>query len=305
MGGRQRARPAFAVGADAGPLPLARAIAIVAGLGVTSGYALALPSGADGVFTASYFPDDPKAERTIYLDQYSGAVLKDIRYDDYGAVSRAVSYGTSLHMGRYFAANQIVCAALSLGNRRDGRHGHRDVVEAPPGSQAGAPSRERGAPPMRGWIAGLVLLGIVFPLMGATIVAVWLIDRLLFGRAARAAPDSSRAGIRRAPGKPGPPRGSGCSLVLALVAPLISQLRCRTDDGLPAAPICSATANTLVAHAQSQASPDSSSDSSSDSPSDRHFDRCGYCGLLAGHPPLQSAVLLSASPAVRHRRPRR
>ena len=93
---------AFAVGADAGPLPLARAIAIVAGLGVTSGYTLALPSGADGVFTASYFPDDPKAERTIYLDQYSGAVLKDIRYDDYGAVSRAVSYGTSLHMGRYF-----------------------------------------------------------------------------------------------------------------------------------------------------------------------------------------------------------
>lgn len=92
--------------------------------------------------------------------------------------------------------------------------------------------------------------------------------------------------------------------MLALVAPLISQLRAAApDDGLPAAPICSATANTLVAHAQSQASPDSSSDSSSDSPSDRHFDRCGYCGLLAGHPPLQSAVLLSASPAVRHAPP--
>ncbi|OXI85251.1 hypothetical protein CFB40_19620 [Burkholderia sp. AU31652] len=90
------------------------------------------------------------------------------------------------------------------------------------------------------------------------------------------------------------------ALVLALVAPLISQLRAAApDDGLPAAPICSATGNTLVAHAQSQASPDSSSDS----PSDRHFDRCGYCGLLAGHPPLQSAVFLSASPAVRHAPP--
>ena len=55
------------------PLPLARAIAIVAGLGVTSGYtARAAVRRADGVFTASYFPDDPKAERTIYLDQYSG-----------------------------------------------------------------------------------------------------------------------------------------------------------------------------------------------------------------------------------------
>ncbi len=40
---------------------------------------------------------------------------------------------------------------------------------------------------MRGWIAGLVFLGIVFPLMGASIVAVWLADRLVFGRAVRRA----------------------------------------------------------------------------------------------------------------------
>ncbi|BAX62810.1 PepSY-associated TM helix domain-containing protein [Burkholderia stabilis] len=170
------------------PLPLARAISIVAGLGVTSGYTLALPSGADGVFTASYFPADPKAERTIYIDQYSGAVLKDIRYDDYGAVSKAVSYGTSLHMGRYFGlANQIVCAVLSLGLAAMAVTGTVMWWKRRPAAKLGAPSRERGTPPMRGWIAGLVLLGIVFPLMGMTIVAVWLIDRLLFGRAARAA----------------------------------------------------------------------------------------------------------------------
>ncbi|TDA43163.1 PepSY-associated TM helix domain-containing protein [Burkholderia pyrrocinia] len=170
------------------PLPLARAIAIVAGLGVTSGYTLALPSGADGVFTASYFPADPKAERTIYIDQYSGAVLKDIRYDDYGAVSKAVSYGTSLHMGRYFGlANQIICAVLSLGLAAMAVTGAVMWWKRRPVGKLGAPSRERGTPPMRGWIAGLVLLGIVFPLMGMTIVAVWLIDRLLFGRAARAA----------------------------------------------------------------------------------------------------------------------
>ncbi|MBY4827107.1 DUF2946 domain-containing protein [Burkholderia contaminans] len=81
------------------------------------------------------------------------------------------------------------------------------------------------------------------------------------------------------------------ALVLALVAPLISQLRAAAPhDGLPASPICSATGNTLVAHAEP--------DAPSDARSAGHFDRCGYCGLLAGHPPLQFAVLLSASPAV-------
>ncbi|OJB48685.1 peptidase [Burkholderia ubonensis] len=170
------------------PLTLDRAIAIVAGLGVTSGYTLALPAGADGVLTASYFPADPKAERTIYIDQYSGAVLKDIRYADYGAVSQAVSYGTSLHMGRYFGlANQIVCAALSLGLAAMAVTGAVMWWKRRPAGKLGAPARERDAPPMRAWIAGLVLLGIVFPLMGMTIVAVWLVDRLLFGRAARAA----------------------------------------------------------------------------------------------------------------------
>ncbi|KVC68925.1 peptidase [Burkholderia ubonensis] len=172
------------------PLTLDRAIAIVAKLGVTSGYTLALPAGADGVFTASYFPADPKAERTIYIDQYSGAVLKDIRYDDYGAVSQAVSYGTSLHMGRYFGlANQIVCAVLSLGLAAMAVTGAVMWWKRRPAGKLGAPARERNAPPMRAWIAGLVLLGIVFPLMGMTILAVWLVDRLLFGRVARAAHD--------------------------------------------------------------------------------------------------------------------
>jgi uncharacterized iron-regulated membrane protein len=168
----------------AAPLTLERAIAIIAGLGVTNGYTLALPAGPDGVFTASYFPADPKAERTIYLDQYSGAVLKDIGYRDYGAVSKAISYGTSLHMGRYFGlANQLLCAALSLGLAAMAVTGTVMWWMRRPAGTLGAPTRERGAPPLRGWLAGLVLLGLVFPLMGLTIVAVWLLDRLLFGRA--------------------------------------------------------------------------------------------------------------------------
>ncbi|KWA13280.1 hypothetical protein WL26_12800 [Burkholderia cepacia] len=109
-------------------------------------------------------------------------------------------------------------------------------------------------------------------------------------------PDSSRAGARRAPTRQA--RATAWlglfALVLALVAPLISQLRASASEsvnGLPAAPICSATGNTLVAHAEPHA------------PADAHFERCGYCGLLAGHPPLQYAAFLSAAPAVRHAPP--
>ncbi|MFM0010388.1 PepSY-associated TM helix domain-containing protein [Paraburkholderia sediminicola] len=167
-------------------LPLGRIVALVASLGVQSGYDIVLPTSATGVYTVSYFPADPKDERTLYIDQYSGTVLKDIRYGDYGAVSKAVSYGTSLHMGRYFGtANQILCAAISLGLAGMAVTGCVMWWKRRPQRSLGAPSRERAAPPMRGWKTGLVLLGIVFPLMGATLLAVWLADRTIFGRATR------------------------------------------------------------------------------------------------------------------------
>ena len=167
-------------------LPLGRIVALVASLGVPGGYDIVLPASAAGVYTVSYFPADPKDERTLYIDQYSGTVLKDIRYGDYGAVSKAVSYGTSLHMGRYFGvANQILCAAISLGLAGMAVTGCVMWWKRRPQRSLGAPSRERAAPPMRSWKTGLVLLGIVFPLMGATLLAVWLADRTIFGRATR------------------------------------------------------------------------------------------------------------------------
>jgi uncharacterized iron-regulated membrane protein len=156
--------------------------------GIDGGYEIALPASADGVYTVSYFPADPKAERTIYIDQYSGAVMKDIRYADYGAVSKAVSYGTALHMGRYFGlANQIICAAISLGLATLAVTGFVMWWKRRPAKSVGAPSRERVAPPMRGWKVGMVVLAVIFPLMGATMIAVWLADRAVFRPYARQA----------------------------------------------------------------------------------------------------------------------
>ena len=167
-------------------LPIGKVIDMMRSEGIDGGYEIALPRTSNGVYTVSYFPADPKAERTIYIDQYSGKVLKDIRYEDYGAVSKAVSYGTALHMGRYFGlANQIICALISLGLATMAVTGFVMWWKRRPSGSVGAPGRERAAPPMRGWKAGMVILGMVFPLMGATMIAVWLADRAVFGRSAR------------------------------------------------------------------------------------------------------------------------
>ena len=84
--------------------------------GVKDGYDIALPTAAKGVATVSHFPADPEAERTLHIDRYSGRILSGIAYRGYGRVAKWISYGTSLHKGRYFGvANQILAPLISLG----------------------------------------------------------------------------------------------------------------------------------------------------------------------------------------------
>ena len=102
-------------------LTLEQVTAIAARNGMLT-YQLALPRTSTDVFTVSYAPgasafvrSDLDRLRTLHLDQYSGKILKDIRYADYNVVSKAVTLGVALHMGEYFGlANQLLCAAISL-----------------------------------------------------------------------------------------------------------------------------------------------------------------------------------------------
>jgi uncharacterized iron-regulated membrane protein len=169
----------------AAPLPLSRVVDIARTRGLSSGYDIALPASPTGVYTVSYFPADPKVERTLHIDQYNGKVLEDIGYGDYGAISRVVSYGTSLHMGRYFGlANQLVCALISLGLAAMAVTGAVMWWKRRPRNALGAPARLTAPASLRGWVAGLALLGVVFPLMGISLLAVWALDAAAVRRSA-------------------------------------------------------------------------------------------------------------------------
>nr|WP_318036276.1 PepSY domain-containing protein [Cupriavidus pampae] len=169
-------------------LTLDQVTQIAAARGAGSGCQVALPTKPDAVYTVSCFPADPKAERTLHIDPHDGRVVRDISYDDYGAVARAVSYGTSLHMGRYFGmANQIICAAISLGLMTLAISGFVMWWKRRPARALAAPKHPAAIPPMRAWVIGLGVLGAIFPMMGATMLAVWVLDRGVVWRQARRA----------------------------------------------------------------------------------------------------------------------
>ncbi|MGO4763614.1 PepSY-associated TM helix domain-containing protein [Cupriavidus sp. 2KB_3] len=168
--------------AKTAPLSLDQVVAVVANQGITTGCQVVFPKAPGGVYTASCFPADPRGERTLHIDPANGRVVKDLRFDDYGPVAQAISYGTSLHMGRYFGlANQLICAAISLGLMAMAVTGLVMWIQRKPARKLGAPSHPAALPPMRAWAIGLGLLGAVFPMMGVTLLAVWLLDRRIAG----------------------------------------------------------------------------------------------------------------------------
>ncbi|WP_308475159.1 PepSY-associated TM helix domain-containing protein, partial [Neisseria gonorrhoeae] len=90
-------------------------------IGFKGRYQLNLPKGEDGVWTLSqdsmsYDMISPFADRTVHIDQYSGKILADIRFDDYNPFGKFMAASIALHMGTLgwwsVLANVVFCLAV-------------------------------------------------------------------------------------------------------------------------------------------------------------------------------------------------
>lgn len=125
-------------------------------------------------------PDKVQTTRVVHLDQYSGEVLADLSYDDLGVASKVIEWGVSVHTGQqYGRLNQLLMlltclaiivmslAAISMWWKRR------------PKGRLGAPDYDRAVPVPRSIVAIPILLGIIFPLVGLSILLVLALDVVL------------------------------------------------------------------------------------------------------------------------------
>jgi uncharacterized iron-regulated membrane protein len=176
----EQARMPESTSQPGGPIGLDAAVAIFERLGLAKGYAVNPPAGPSGVYTGSVYPDDLSRQRVVHLDQYTGKPLIDMSYADYGPLGKSLEWGINVHMGQEFGlANQLVmlavCAAIVL----------LSVSAAvmwwkrrPQGS-LGVPPVPSNAGAMWGVVVILAVGGVIFPLVGASLVVMLLLDRLL------------------------------------------------------------------------------------------------------------------------------
>ena len=165
--------------AASGRISLQQVVDIASARHITPGYSINLPKGERGVFTVSIFADDPRNDATLHIDQYSGAVLTDVRWQDYGPVAKTVETSVMLHMGKmYGLPHQLVMLLLCLMVMGSCLSGLWIWWRRRPSGRLGVPPLPESLPSWRGAVVLLVVLGVAFPLLGASLLAVWLIDML-------------------------------------------------------------------------------------------------------------------------------
>ncbi len=187
--------PMPASGSDAGvtgvpagtPVTLDSLVALGRAIGFDGRFHVKAPEAADGVWTLSrdsmsYDSSDPTSDRTVHVDRYTGQILADVRFADYSAGGKAMAAGIALHEGQAglwnLILNLIFCLAvlaLCLSGiamwwlRRPSRALR---LAAPPAPPPGPPAISLKGPAL---IA--LVMGLAFPMLGATLVAVLALDR--------------------------------------------------------------------------------------------------------------------------------
>ncbi len=169
--------PGASAGSPAGErVGLDRVAAIVAERGMTDPYRLVFPADERGVFSAYTYPDQPEGQRSIYIDQYSGEVIRDIGFKDYGIAAKAVELGVQLHMGNYFGViNQVVMLIPCIGIVALSITGPCMWWLRRPKGKLGAP-KSPAPTTLRNLVLITAGMAALFPLAAASLVVVWTID---------------------------------------------------------------------------------------------------------------------------------
>lgn len=186
--------PMPASGSDAGsgglpegaPVDVDTVVAFARSTGFDQRFQLSFPSGEDGVWTIardtmSNDSANPLSDRTVHIDRYTGKVLADVGFSDYGAAGKAMAVGIAFHEGDMGAWNVALVTAFCLSiiflsvsgivmwwKRRPA--GARRLVAPMPPEKIGL------------WKSGAIIMvavALLFPLTGIVLLSVLALDLLV------------------------------------------------------------------------------------------------------------------------------
>ncbi len=155
---------------------------------ISKPYSIIYPASDEGVFTVSKGSNSgvtgldvsPYDEMTTYFDQYSGDLISKVSYQDYGILAKWFTWGIPLHEGHLFGwpnklINLTVCLSFLFvifwGFKTWLSRKKKGEFSAPPKASTGLSI---------GFIFLMVILGLVMPLFGISLIVVAFIEGIRY-----------------------------------------------------------------------------------------------------------------------------
>jgi uncharacterized iron-regulated membrane protein len=162
------------------PLSLTEAISLAESRQMASGYTVLLPRGPRGVYGFTRRAIDLEETKAVYVDQYSGDVVSQATWDDHPATAKAVAMGIRLHQGELFGIPNLILMLIgALATVWMSITGFIMWWQRRPAGKLGVPKLPRNSHTPRNITAIIITFGLMFPLMGASLIVVFLMDRYL------------------------------------------------------------------------------------------------------------------------------
>jgi uncharacterized iron-regulated membrane protein len=181
-GGMAMPHPAVPLG------PLDRLVPALAAQDLAAPVLVAPPTGPGQPWTAKSDAANRPLRSDLTLDGASGRVLTRIDFPQRRLVDRLVGYGVALHEGQLFGwANQLVNLVTAAGLMLLSVSSVVLWWRRRPAGMLGAPPTPRGVGASAAVVALVVVLGLLLPLFGASLLLVLLIERLVLRRVPAAA----------------------------------------------------------------------------------------------------------------------
>ncbi|MDQ0862328.1 PepSY-associated TM helix domain-containing protein [Bacillus sp. V2I10] len=146
-------------------------------------YTISIPQGKMGVYTIATSPTKPGDNATLHVDQYTGSVLSDVRFNDYGIMAKAITMGIALHEGRLFGlANQIIGLIVCIGLIGLVVSSFIMWRKRKPEGRLGSPANPKDKKMTRTVFIIMLAMGVIMPLVGISIIIVFLFDRFVIAK---------------------------------------------------------------------------------------------------------------------------
>jgi uncharacterized iron-regulated membrane protein len=155
----------------------------VAALALPPPVLIAPPSKLKPTWTARSDTQNRPQRVDLSLDAATGAVTRRTAFADRPLLDRLIGYGVAIHEGQLFAPlNQVFGVVTALGLLMLSTSAVVLWWRRRPAGTLGAPPSHAGVRYPRLVIALLIVLGVVLPLLGVTMVLVLVIERWLLRR---------------------------------------------------------------------------------------------------------------------------